>query len=978
MPTSARSLPERLTSAIDATVYRLFGQLFGVAIAAIVLITWGYQVITPDHSGSPTAFAAVDDPTVTTPREARDRVASAPTVQEFETHLSEAPVWLYIDGQEETRRQYVFFPSRHATLIQCWQSASLTPLGEGSRTVTVNGLRPVGAGFAIDTGDGTGVVCKIHSRGPARITVKRASAEQLTLVETRFARNAGLLDGGMILLTAFVLTVAIINRQWIYLVFAGWLIANLRLAALSAGWDQLWMGIDLPAAWLPTIRQLTMAAYFVLTYLLFSRLFKTELHRIPSGRPMRFLLWSCPPLVVLALTLQYATFLPIMWLVTTAGVLVVGYLLVRLISVTRSRVAIWYLGSLAVALLANLSEVVSAALGFRENLSSLNSVTAALASSLLAALAIAEQMRQEREHRLRAQADLHATYNAMPIGLFSLDGNGVFCQSNPALRAMLGVHKGAGQTWRSVFGESGWQSLRTALEESPRPELELCRRERNAPGDTWHLVRATRTKGRIEGSVQDITARVAATRQLQFLADHDPLTGILNRRGIETAFDAMSTNGLDIALAYIDLDRFKLINDLFGHVAGDEVLRQVCHRINSHLAPEQRLGRIGGDEFVILCGASQFSNCLSLCRTLMAAIEEAPYQIDDRAFQIRASAGVVEVAAGTGCTDAISLADRACRQAKLSPHGQIIAFEKNAPALSERDQERELLQRLDAPKAPDGLFLLMQPIIALADPYGSLNFEVLLRMRDSHQNVIPAGRLIGAAERSGRISVIDRWVLTEVLRWLSTHRDKIPATRFACMNLSGGSLNDERFIQDAFAILADYPDVASLVCIEITESVALHDLSNTRRFIEGVRKHGARIALDDFGAGYTSFSYLKELPADLLKIDGEFVRGVALHPADLSIVEAIVQLARNLGMRSLAEWAEDRATVEALASVGVDYVQGFAVARPMLPEKLLTGQSAASFIEDPGVERFVREDLLRASRTGMTFMTLPGNPDKLH
>jgi len=175
------------------------------------------------------------------------------------------------------------------------------------------------------------------------------------------------------------------------------------------------------------------------------------------------------------------------------------------------------------------------------------------------------------------------------------------------------------------------------------------------------------------------------------------------------------------------------------------------------------------------------------------------------------------------------------------------------------------------------------------------------------------------------------------------------------MNLSGASLNDERFVREAFSLLAAQPRAAARLCIEITESIALHDLANTRRFIDRVRGFGAKVALDDFGAGYTSFSYLKELPADALKIDGSFVRGVHAHPANLAIVEAIAELSRNLGMQSIAEWAEECATVEALREAGIDYAQGYVIARPQAPERILAAGSAAAFIEDAALRRFVGE-----------------------
>jgi EAL domain-containing protein (putative c-di-GMP-specific phosphodiesterase class I) len=204
----------------------------------------------------------------------------------------------------------------------------------------------------------------------------------------------------------------------------------------------------------------------------------------------------------------------------------------------------------------------------------------------------------------------------------------------------------------------------------------------------------------------------------------------------------------------------------------------------------------------------------------------------------------------------------------------------------------------------------MQPIMSLSIPHGSLNFEVLLRMNDELGKPVPTDRLIAAAETSGRMGVIDRWVLSNVLNWLNANQNQLKHTRFVCMNLSGASLNDERFLQDVYSMLEQNIHVVGHLCLEITESVALHDLINTRRFVDKVRSYVAKVALDDFGAGYTSFSYLKELTADLLKIDGSFIVNMNRHPANIAIVEAIVSLARNLGMKTIAEWAEDAATVQ--------------------------------------------------------------------
>jgi EAL domain-containing protein (putative c-di-GMP-specific phosphodiesterase class I) len=245
---------------------------------------------------------------------------------------------------------------------------------------------------------------------------------------------------------------------------------------------------------------------------------------------------------------------------------------------------------------------------------------------------------------------------------------------------------------------------------------------------------------------------------------------------------------------------------------------------------------------------------------------------------------LIEVSAGTSIKDAIATADRACREAKTSNHDGPVVYRKNAAAFREHEAELNLVERLSTSEMTESLFVEMQPIMSLKAPFDSLNFEVLVRMRDVDGSTIPAVRLIRAAENSGRIGIIDRWVMSTTLSWLDANFARLARTQFVCMNLSGASLNDEKFIQDAKALLAQNAHVAGRLCIEITESVALHDLGNTRRFIDQVRSYGVKVGLDDFGAGYTSFSYLKDLPADVLKIDGSFIPPMwrSLKPSSVS------------------------------------------------------------------------------------------------
>jgi diguanylate cyclase (GGDEF)-like protein len=957
------------SAALDRVLYRL--SVYGVpaligAMTLMALFAWDRQYAA--GGGTALEFRVLEqsgDPPE--PAQALARLGGLPPVRYHDTRLSESPFWFgfKVEPAQDGEPVVVEIASRHASEASCWGVSGLVlnPLGSADRRNTSGRVRQAKTGFVLELGklrSAVGVLCRATHAGPARITVAQWPAPEFDLSVRKFHRDSGLLDGGLVVLSLFVLVTAIINREWIYVLFAAWLIANLRLAALSAGWDTQWLERSIPSDWILLTRKLTIAANYVLTYTLFSTLFRENLKRVGYEPVLRLAQWSCVPLVLSSVILPFAAFLPVMWATVTLGSAVLTFFLARILFLTRSTVAMWYGASFAIALFATVYEVLAAALGLKGLIGAVNSVTAALASSLMAALAIAEQMRHEHLERVQAQAELRNTYEAMPIGLFTLDAAGGFLRGNPALETMLGADLSGKAHWSDHFEPGAWTSLQGMLRRGGGEEMELEGIAADGAHPRRFLVKATLAKDKIEGSLQDITERYKATARLRFLSENDPLTGVLNRRGIELAFErAMGavSEQRPLALAYLDLDRFKLINDLFGHVAGDEVLRQVCARVSGMLAHGHEIGRIGGDEFVILFRDTPIRSATAVCRGIIEWIESSPYQMGDKAFQVKASIGLIEVAGGLRIKDAISAADRACREAKKGHHGSVVVYEKSAPVFLEREKELHMIEQFGAGVAPAGLFLLMQPIMSLHAPYDSLNFEILLRMREADGSITSAGSILSAAEANGHSSIIDRWVMSHTLEWLDTHYERLGRTRFVCMNLSGASLNDERFTQDAYAMLAQHGRAVGKLCIEITESVALHDLENTRRFINKVREFGAKVALDDFGAGYTSFNYLKELPADTLKIDGSFVVGVTRHPANLAIVEAIVELARNLGMKTVAEWAEDCATVEALAAVGVDYVQGFSIARPQYPDRILAAESSASFIEDKDVALFVRESL---------------------
>jgi diguanylate cyclase (GGDEF)-like protein/PAS domain S-box-containing protein len=945
-----------------------------IAVAsAIILVSQKNLYETENYA--PLSFRfALDQAGTLNPSEALKRIEARPWVEHLDTHRSESPYWILLPlSRASSKQTIVELASRHAREVTCWSGEDLQRLGSADRYQTSGAMRVAKAGFAIDLSSlasrPRSLLCRTTHTGPARITVNAWAPSELARDEYEFHRGGGLLEGGLLVLALFTVVMAVINREARYMLLAVWLVGNLRLAAISIGWDTQWLGYKIPPDWVPLTRKITIALYYLVTYTLFSEFLKADLSRASYDWLLKAGQLSVI-LLIMALALPFKQFLPIMWVIVTFGIGVMIFFLMRILIFQRSRTAIWFGCALGMVLLASFSEVLAAALDFKFLVTAFNSVTAAMASSLLVALALAERMRAEREERVRTQEALSRTYESTPVGLFTLDAEGRFLRANTAMQSILklGGRDPAGQRWQDHFEPNAWDTLQRIAMQSDGGEAELRGLSRGGGEAPWLLVRAIHTGDYIEGSLQDITERIEATEKLRFLANHDLLTGALNRHGIEGVLDAavpIVARDRPLMVAYLDMDRFKLVNDLYRNKAGDEVLKQISQRVRETLGPDHFLGRLGGDEFLVVMRDTPMIAATRIGRKILQVLNEEPYHFGNQTFQLQVSMGLIEVTPHMRSADAISTAERACREAKTTNQGPLVVYERDAAAFQERAEELELIKALGDKHLPAGLYLVMQPILSLRRPDDSLNFEILLRMRDAAGNEVPVGKLLDAAEASGNIARVDKWVLTQTLKWLDRNLSKLPKTRFVSVNFSGASLNDQTFIKDVFAILRRYESVVPHVCIEITEGVALNDLEHISQFIDRVKESGASIALDDFGAGYTSFSYLRNLQADVLKIDGSFVQSINRHPANVAIVAAIVELARNLGMRSIAEGVETAEMLETLAEIGTDYVQGYVVARPQPLDTLLAVGAAINYIEDSEIAALVRRLAEEGSSLGM-------------
>lgn len=558
---------------------------------------------------------------------------------------------------------------------------------------------------------------------------------------------------------------------------------------------------------------------------------------------------------------------------------------------------------------------------------------------------------------LLGRRQIDRAYVNAPVGLFTAHEDGRIIQSNHLFEMMLdGVPTHHQKNLTTLFDVESSERIANAILSGHADEFhtQVIFFEDPHKLQWFHVRVSPSTDGVAECSLNDVTDQVDAEDRLKFLANHDALTGILNLRGMNSHF--ANLNHLPASLAYFDLDRFKLINDLYGHGAGDKVLRQVCLRIDSLLSEEDILARVGGDEFIISFKNRESKESLKLCQEIVNLVSLQPYEIGLQSFKLSTSCGLVghDFDGGIDLKTLVSCADTLCRMSKKEKVHPVTMKNCNDDFFADQKEGLDLIGCLEKGNVPDGLFLVMQPELSLKDPFGSLNFEILLRLKKPDGKILPASIIIESAEAHGKSSIIDRWVINTVVRWIEDNFSRLKNTEFIGVNLSGGSLNDVTFVNELYELFDRSPLAASKICLEITETVALTDMAHMEEFVEKMTFMGSKVSLDDFGAGYSSFGYLKVLAVDALKLDGSLVRDAATNKASVAIITSIAKLVTSLGMKSVGEYAESRELIRALSIAGVDYAQGYAVSPPVSPEQILQATSSADFIEDPMTMAYVR------------------------
>ena len=452
------------------------------------------------------------------------------------------------------------------------------------------------------------------------------------------------------------------------------------------------------------------------------------------------------------------------------------------------------------------------------------------------------------------------------------------------------------------------------------------------------------TTGKVIGGIltlRDVTEMNQLSEQLQYQASHDALTGLMNRTEFEKrlnlALHNAQTEQLSHVLCYLDLDQFKVVNDTCGHSAGDELLKQLAPLLKPLIRGNDVLARLGGDEFGVLLEGCNKQKGLEIADRMRQTIKDFRFNWNNNVFEIGVSIGLVCIDEQSGnLNELMSAADSACYVAKDRGRNQVHTYHHDDKALMERQGEMQWLPVINNAIEHDRFLLYYQPIEATGNGGNYRIHEFLIRLLDQDGNIVPPMAFIPAAERYNLASALDRWVVNHAIRFLAKHAVLSISGNLFTINLSAQSLSDESFLKYVILCINENKIEPSLICFEVTETAAIANLTSAMTFISTLRKMGCKFALDDFGSGLSSFSYLKNLHVDFLKIDGSFIRNIEGDELNQAFVRSIQQVANIMGIATVAEYVETELCANFLKDCGVGYLQGHGIGKPRPIEELLS------------------------------------------
>ena len=455
----------------------------------------------------------------------------------------------------------------------------------------------------------------------------------------------------------------------------------------------------------------------------------------------------------------------------------------------------------------------------------------------------------------------------------------------------------------------------------------------------------------VVGVCWDVTENFALNAKIEHQALHDPLTGLLNRfemqKRLENLISSLGSEPTENTFCYFSLDRFKVVNDTCGHEAGDELLRQIAEHLKPYITEKDTFARMGGDEFALIMTDCSGDEARKVADTLLQAIQNFHFEWAGKVFDISLSMALVPISAEKSVSEILGTADVSLSAAKDGGRGRIHEYRPHDSTVIRRHDEMHWVLQLEDALRSDRFQLNFQPIEPLQDESEEgLHYEVLLRVLDDAGEVMSPQELLNAAEQFDMATRVDSWVVNALFDWLKKHPDHVKKLNLCSINLSGASISDINFLTFLKAKLQD-PDIpVTKLSFEVTENAAIKNISKARDFINTIKEFGCKFALDDFGSGHSSFAYLKDLPVDILKIDGMFVRGIHLEPVNYAMVKAINDVGQVMSMKTIAEYVENEEICKELKKIGVDYGQGYYFGKSEKLEEVIVVNSMIAEPED--------------------------------
>lgn len=446
------------------------------------------------------------------------------------------------------------------------------------------------------------------------------------------------------------------------------------------------------------------------------------------------------------------------------------------------------------------------------------------------------------------------------------------------------------------------------------------------------------SQGQIIGAVlvfHDVTESRSLAKKLSWDASHDALTGLINRRAFEQllleAIASTQNDEQQHTLCYLDLDQFKVVNDTVGHIAGDDLLRQVTTLLQKGVRANDRLARLGGDEFGLLLYQCPIAEAAHIAEKLRDLVHQFRFIWHNKLFIISVSIGVVAIDPNSqDLMQVMGAADAACYAAKAKGRNCVHVYRQDDSELIRQRGERQLISKISHALETNSFRLYFQKIVSITSQISVEHHEILLRMFDENEELIAPNEFIPAAERYGLISEIDRWVIkTFFSNYHGICQQQGSTDAFYAINISGASISNDQFLNFLIDQFSLYQVPSHNICFEITETAAIVNFDDAQYFISTLKQIGCRFALDDFGSGLSSFAYLMNLNVDYLKIDGCFVKNISNDPISQAIVKGFNDIAHAMNLKTIAEFVEDDTILKKLRTIGVDYAQGYAIGRPV-------------------------------------------------